>query len=229
MRRTWIKLFCDQWLRGSIRKEAIETRGIFADLLAMAGDSAFGDDGMIQLAEEVGFTDQALSGILNVPVKTWLSAKERLSNHPDPKENRIEVILLSQGYGLRIINWTAYQSEYQRQKKYRVSKKESPPQTPKERQIEGEGEGEGEQIVTQVTTKVTKKVTEKEKGNPETIDFSRLPFEIQKELSHINRRLENLKMNIKKAENQAKQDYYEREIRIAEKEKQKIVKSLRVQ
>lgn len=124
MRRTWVKLFCDQWLRGSIRKEAIEVRAVFADLLTMAGDSAFGDpniaaNGTVQLAEDVGFTDEAMASILNVPLKTWGSTKKRLSNHPDPEENRIEIVPLSQGFGIRIINWTRYQSEYCRQKKYR--------------------------------------------------------------------------------------------------------------
>jgi len=91
MRRTWVKFYCDQWLRGSIRKESIEVRAIFTDLLAMAGDNAYGDDGLIQLAQDVGFTDELIAGILNVPLETWLSTKGRLSNHPDTEENRIEL------------------------------------------------------------------------------------------------------------------------------------------
>lgn len=160
MRRTWIKLFCDQWLRGSIRKESIETRGIFADLLAMAGDSGYGDDGLIQLAEGIGFTDELIAGILNVSPQVWLAVKKRLLNHPDPDENRIEIIPLSQGFSIQILNWTRYQSEYRRQKPYREAKKEErSPSPPKEEKIiEGEGdrEGEGEEKVTKVTKKVTK-------------------------------------------------------------------------
>ena len=35
--RTWVKLYCDQWLSGSLRGETPELRGIWADLLALAG------------------------------------------------------------------------------------------------------------------------------------------------------------------------------------------------
>ena len=83
MRRTWIKLFCDQWLRGSIRKEPVEVRAVFTDLLTMAGDSGFGDpniaaNGTVQLADDVGFTDEAIASILNVPLKTWGSRSRKL-------------------------------------------------------------------------------------------------------------------------------------------------------
>lgn len=32
-RRSWIKIHCDKWLRGSIRQEPAFVRGIFVDLL----------------------------------------------------------------------------------------------------------------------------------------------------------------------------------------------------
>jgi len=156
MRRAWVKLFCERWLRGSIRKEPLEVRAIFTDLLAMAGDAAYGDpdvasNGIIQLADCVGFTDESISGILNIPLETWLRAKDRLSNHPDPEENRIQVAPLSHGFSIKILNWETYQSEYRRQKKYREAKKEEKsPILLKEgkKNKEGEGEGEGEEIVT---------------------------------------------------------------------------------
>ena len=85
----------------------------------MAGDSAYGDNGIIQLAENVGFTDENLAGILKIPIEIWIKAKDRLLNHPDPKENRIESIKLPVGFGVKIINWEQYQSEYSRQKPYR--------------------------------------------------------------------------------------------------------------
>jgi len=167
MRRAWVKLFCERWLRGSIRQESLEVRAIFTDLLAMAGDAAYGDpdiasNGIIQLAENVGFTDESISAILNVPLETWLRVKDRLSNHPDPGENRIEVVPLSQGFSIKILNWETYQSEYRRQKKYRQAKKEErSPTPPKEekKNKEREGEGEGEEIVTSVTRNVTGNVT----------------------------------------------------------------------
>lgn len=162
MRRTWIKLFCDPWLRGSIRKESIEVRAIFTDLLAMAGDSAFGDTGIIQLADGVGFSDGTLAGILNIALKTWLSVKKRLSAHPNPEENRIEIIPLSQGFAIHILKWKTYQSEYNRQRKYREGSKE-------EDKKEGEKVTEQvtEQVTEEVTDKVTKKVTDRLEGERE--------------------------------------------------------------
>ncbi len=148
MRRAWVKLFCEPWLRGSIRKESLEVRAIFTDLLAMAGDAAYGDpdvvsNGIIQLADDVGFADESISGILNIPLETWLRVKDRLSNHPDPEENRIEVAPLSQGFSIRMLNWESYQSEYRLQKKYRDTKKEErSPTPPKEEKKNKEGEGE---------------------------------------------------------------------------------------
>jgi len=165
MRRTWVKFYCNQWLRGSIRKESIEVRAIFADLLAMAGDNAFGEDGMIQLADDVGFTDELISGVLNVQLKTWLSAKERLSNHPNPNENRIEIVPLSQGFSIRILNWQKYQSEYKRQRPYREGKKkeDSPPDQRHENEMKKERDldiDEDEDIdEEEKVTRVTKKVT----------------------------------------------------------------------
>lgn len=193
MRRTWIKLFCDQWLRGSIRKEAIEIRAIFADLLAMAGDSAYGDDGIIQLAEDVGFTDELIAGILNIPIKIWRSAKKRLSCHPVNTENRIEIISLQQGFSMRILNWQRYQSEYQRQKPYREDKKkETSPQTPlkETKDVDREGEGEGE--VTLDVTKVTTKVTKKEREELPPIP-KKLPFKIQDEFRKKRAYIRSLK------------------------------------
>ena len=121
-RRSWIKLHCEGWLRGSIRSEDYRVRAVFADLLAMAGDSAYGDTGKIALAPGVGWQDQAIATVLNLPLDVWLQAKARLSNHPTPKETRIRIIEAPIGYIIEIIKWKEYQSEYQRQSPYRREK-----------------------------------------------------------------------------------------------------------
>ncbi len=110
-RRTWVRIFCDKWLRGSIRQEPVEVRAIFIDLLAMAGDSVYGDIGEIKLAKLVGFSDEVIAGVLNVPVEVWKKAKEKLI-----ESSRIEVKNLNIGFMIRVINWKKYQSEYQRQR-----------------------------------------------------------------------------------------------------------------
>ena len=141
-RRTWIKIYTDKWLRGSIRKEDVMTRSIFIDLLALAGDSAYGDSGIIQLAEQVGLTDETISCMLNVPIYDWQKAKDRLANHKQKDENRIEIVELEHGYSIKIINWAKYQSEYQRQKPIRNRIKPA-------------------KVTSKVTESVTSKVTQK--------------------------------------------------------------------
>jgi len=141
-RRSWIKIHCDKWLRGSIRQEPAFIRAIFVDLIAMAGDSAYGNEGIIKLAENVGFTDEVLAGIIKVTKKEWQTAKKSLSDGPEP---RIEIIELSSGYAIKIINWSKYQSEYNRQKSYRQSYKQRyNDYYQKGNKVEGEGEREGE-------------------------------------------------------------------------------------
>ena len=77
-RRTWIKIYADKWLRGTIREEPPEIRGIWIDLLALAGDSAYGDEGIIRLAPGCGLTDEQICVILNINNDLWQRAKQRL-------------------------------------------------------------------------------------------------------------------------------------------------------
>lgn len=150
-RRTWIKIYTDKWLRGSIRKEQVMVRSIFIDLLALAGDSAYGDSGLIQLAEGVGFTDETIACMLNVPLYDWQKAKDTLSNHKDKEENRIKICELGHGFSIEIINWHKYQSEYSRQKPIRNRIKPA-------------------KVTKKVTGQVTPKVTQKVRGD---IDIDR--------------------------------------------------------
>lgn len=114
--RTWVKINCDRWFDGTIRKEPIEVRAIWTDILALAGRT--GQDGTIRLpGTDLGYTDEQIASIFQVPLSIWLSAKERLRNHPmGPEENRIHI---NGGNVIEIINWSSYQSEYIRQLSYR--------------------------------------------------------------------------------------------------------------
>ena len=151
-RRTWIKIFCDKWLRGSMRSEDLSVRAIFIDLLALAGDSAYGDSGEIRLAENVGFTDEVIAGMLYIDIGIWRTVKERLFNHPDPQENRIKLYPLNHGYCITILNWPKYQSEYERQKPYR----------------DGQGvQKSGHKVTNKVTRQVTNEVTKRGRGRVE--------------------------------------------------------------
>jgi len=112
-RRTWIKIYCDKWLRGSIREESPETRAIWIDILSLAGDSAYGDDGIISVAPGCGYTDEQIAKILRVPIQLWKKTKKKLQKTDRISNNKSGEIVIT--------NWKSYQSEYARQKQYRQS------------------------------------------------------------------------------------------------------------
>ncbi len=113
--RTWIKIYCDKWLTGTLREETANIRGIWTDILALAGNLTYGDEGQIKLpGGKIGLTDEQISTIFNIPLNEWLIAKERLQ-----ETKRIATV---DGNIITINNWGKYQSEYSRQAKYRNPK-----------------------------------------------------------------------------------------------------------
>ncbi len=112
--RTWVKLYCDQWLSGSLREETAELRGIWADLLALAGSGKYGDTGTISLPNDVGFSDFQFEKTLKITKYQWQKARKRLI--------LTERIAVNNANVVTIINWKKYQSEYERQKPYRNQK-----------------------------------------------------------------------------------------------------------
>lgn len=112
--RTWIKLYCDKWLSGSLRQETPELRGTWADLLALAGSGKYGDTGRISLQNDVGLSDSQFEKLLKITKYQWQKAKKRLI--------LTERITVNSANVVTIINWEKYQSEYERQKPYRHQK-----------------------------------------------------------------------------------------------------------
>lgn len=112
--RNWIKVFCDKWLSGSIRDEQPDVRSVWIDLLILAGNGQFGDIGEIKLSNGVGLTDKQIAEILRISKALWRKAKQRFL-----LSQRIKITPKG---AIVIINWSKYQSEYQRQKPYRKSK-----------------------------------------------------------------------------------------------------------
>jgi len=111
--RAWVKLYCDNWFSGSIRKETPELRSIWTDLLAFAGRT--GDKGVIALpGTNVGYTDNQLAEIFNVPVELWMICKQRLSNHPGGEDE--DRIYVSESNVITILHWDEYQSEYDKRR-----------------------------------------------------------------------------------------------------------------
>ncbi len=121
--RTWIKVYCDKWITGTIRNEPPEIRCTWIDLLALSGTGQYGDTGEIKLANGVGYTDEQIAQILHIKPSLWRKAKLRLVE--------TERIKVSPKGAISITNWSKYQSEYERQKPYREREIKSSTPEPK--------------------------------------------------------------------------------------------------
>lgn len=143
--RKWIKLWVDEYLMGTTRFELTpEERAVWVDLLALAGKSR--EEGKIYAGKYDsgyrGYPLDYLAGILVVPPKVLQLTLEKCQKYEkirvlhDEHNNLI----------IEILNWEKYQSEYNRQKKYRLQKKNKKvtQEVTKKLHIEEEGEVEGE-------------------------------------------------------------------------------------
>ncbi len=110
-KRTWIKIYCDKWIEGTIREETPEIRCVWIDLLALIGSQQHSDTGELRLTNSVGYTDDQITEILRIDKPLWTEAKQKFI-----ATDRIEV---SSKNVITIKNWGKYQSEYSRQKGYR--------------------------------------------------------------------------------------------------------------
>lgn len=136
--RTWIKIYTDKWLDDSISQETVELRGVWIGLLVLAGAGRYGDTGEIKLGARIGLSDEQLAETLNIPLRIWLKQKARLI-----ETKRIQI----QGKNIIFVKkWQKYQSEYQRQKPFRIVKLLSgvTSKSNKEKEKEKEKEGRGE-------------------------------------------------------------------------------------
>jgi len=109
--RTWIKIYCDKWLNGTIRKESPELRGIWVDLLVLAGSGKYGDSGEIKITDHVGFLDEQLADLLKISRQKWATIKKKLM--------QTDRVIIKNRNIIAIKNWSKYQSEYERQRGYR--------------------------------------------------------------------------------------------------------------
>ena len=109
MGRKWIKLYCYERLHGSVSYQLTEAeQSIWDKLLCMAGLSSIegvisDNDGRAHphdwIAQELHTTEKLLESTLS--------------------KCKVEGRITKDEHGIHITNWTKYQSEYDRQKKYR--------------------------------------------------------------------------------------------------------------
>lgn len=113
-KRSWVKLWLTGWLHGSIRWQMSPAeRSVWVDLICLAGEC--GQDGKICDNSGNPYPTEYIANSLNIPL--------------DLLELTIvkcyEFGMIEEGVGIiTICNWARYQSEYDRQKKYRDKEKE---------------------------------------------------------------------------------------------------------
>lgn len=113
-KRTWVKLWVNECLTGTIRFELTpEERSVWYDLIILAGQCR--QPGILASNEKFPFPHQYIAGVLNIPIELLEQSLEKFK-----KADRI----IEDENGIRILNWEKYQSEYQRQKKYRHAQTE---------------------------------------------------------------------------------------------------------
>ena len=109
--RTWIKIYCERWLNGTIREETPELRGIWVDLLVLAGSGKYGDSGEIKITDHIGFLDRQLADLLQISRQKWATIKKKLM--------QTDRVIIKNSNIIVIKNWSKYQSEYERQRPQR--------------------------------------------------------------------------------------------------------------
>ena len=153
MRRNWIKLWVNQTLRGTLKKEfTYDERWSWPAMLLMCGDGPFSP--FIAVTERVGYTDEQIADFIDMPIDIFLRCKAKMI-----KYKKIEVY---KNNIIKILNWKKYQPEYERQKEYRLQgkyyydnkeeclifkelqTKVTGVSTNESHNLEEEGEGEGE-------------------------------------------------------------------------------------
>lgn len=115
--RKYVKIFVDIWFAGYMRRElSSEERGIFVDLLVMAGMSL--EPGKILINKGVGYPPEVLAKALNVSVRALNSTIEKLKKphkNEDGTEDPPEISVDKAGV-ITLRKWRSYQSNWDKVK-----------------------------------------------------------------------------------------------------------------
>src|SRR5208337_1378104 len=119
-RRSWVKLWVNEWLDGTTRFEMSDSqRAFWIDLLAMGGRSRF--PGRICAGQVeghfVGCPLTKFQALMAEPMDVLETLK--LFEKTGKITLRTTATTPVKLYMIELVNWDRYQSEYQRQKKYR--------------------------------------------------------------------------------------------------------------
>lgn len=123
-KRTWVKMFCDGCLHGSINYQLeLAEQAVFYKLV-MYSAVCGGEAGIISDNDGRPLPHWFISNELHAPLDILESTLKKCI-----KEGRIS----ENDTGIVITNWTYYQSEYERQKQYREGTKQRE-QSPEQKQ-----------------------------------------------------------------------------------------------
>lgn len=112
-RRTWVKMWVNECLEGSIRFDfSPAERGVWYDLILLAGRCRV--PGIISANQSTPYPNSYIAGLLNISIDLLEATLKKCET-----SGRIRKI----DAGFELINWEHYQSEFQRQKPYRDAKK----------------------------------------------------------------------------------------------------------
>lgn len=110
MRRSWIKLYVGQTLRGSCFSEMLpDERFVWFGFLLLGGDNPI--EGKISVTESMGYSFEQLADLLKCNTELIKRSVKKMVKFDKIKMDGSNII--------EIINWQKYQSEYQRQRNYR--------------------------------------------------------------------------------------------------------------
>jgi len=109
MAMPWLKVDTSGWLKGSIRKQLTPAqRGVWMDILAMAGDCRL-RDGTLRHAEGIPMDRDYIAGVLRIPIELLnetINACQKDKNRADSKSR----IAIWDDGTIQISNWERYQS-----------------------------------------------------------------------------------------------------------------------
>ncbi|KKL25212.1 hypothetical protein LCGC14_2407530 [marine sediment metagenome] len=109
--RAWIKIYCAKVLNSDDISADLSALGAWIKLLCIAGNSNFGDIGVIKIDENVGYTDKQVGDLMKISCRQWRRYKDIFVTQERIQVTSKNIIIIN--------NWRKYQSEYTRQKSYR--------------------------------------------------------------------------------------------------------------
>ena len=112
-KRTWVKFWVAECIDGSVREQLEpDERGVWYDLIILSARCRV--PGVISSNEAEPMSHRRIAGILNI--------SEELLERTLTKCREQQRLTIDKAGLITILNWSKYQSEYQRQRQYFIPK-----------------------------------------------------------------------------------------------------------